>query len=633
MSAWDQFVAALDEHGCTPRGTGDKMEFRCPLPEHDDHHASASATIGSDGRVLALCHPCGKDRTEDILACLGLKWSDLYEADQRTSRNGTGEATEVYLYVAEDGEALFEVGRFEPGFDGKKKSFLQRRPGRSDWKGGIGKTRRVLYRLPRVLAAIEAGEEIYVVEGERDVHALEALGKVATCNPGGAGKGKWRPEYAETLRGADAIVIADRDDVGRAHVKEIAESLKGIAREVKVLEPAAGKDVSDHIAAGLPLDRLVEQGSGPRRRTGDISGDAFALDAPTRIASIWGSGTNVLWAAGEPTMIYGPDGVGKTTLVQQLVLGLVGIGPPRLLTHAITRAEGKVLYLALDRPPQAARSMRRMVTEQDREILRERLHVWRGTAPFDLVQRPESLVEFAHERGASVVVIDSLKDVAPKLSDEDTGTAINRAWQLCVEAGIEALSLHHPRKAQVDNKKPKALADVYGSRWLTAGCGSVVLLWGSAGDPVVELGHLKQPADVVGPLTLLHDSERGTTTVVDDRDVVGIVEAQGGIATVSQVTTALFPKSTQRNDTEKARRKLDAAVRDGTLEKAESAAGEAALYRLTGGGHGRGSRGVTRGGHGEGSRSPVRSRGTGPPVTERHTGGHARRSWAALHRP
>jgi hypothetical protein len=87
---------------------------------------------------------------------------------------------------------------------------------------------------------------------------------------------------------------------------------------------------------------------------------------------------------------------------------------------------------------------------------------------------------------------------------------------------------------------------------------------------------------------------------VDDRDVVGIVEAQGGVATVSQVTTVLFPKSDKRNDTEKARRKLDAAVRDGALEKVESPAGEAALYQLAGGSR----RGVT-GGHGRGSRGRV----------------------------
>ena len=46
-----------------------------------------------------------------------------------------------------------------------------------------------------VIAAVEAGQTIWIAEGEKDVHALEAAGVVATCSPGGAGK--WRDEYAE----------------------------------------------------------------------------------------------------------------------------------------------------------------------------------------------------------------------------------------------------------------------------------------------------------------------------------------------------------------------------------------------------------------------------------------------------
>jgi hypothetical protein len=36
--------------------------------------------------------------------------------------------------------------------------------------------------------------------------------------------------------------------------------------------------------------------------------------------------------------------------------------------------------------------------------------------------------------------------------------------------------------------------------WLTSGAGSVILLNGQPGDPIVSLHHLKQPAAAVGPL-------------------------------------------------------------------------------------------------------------------------------------
>ena len=306
----------------------------------------------------------------------------------------------------------------------------------------------------------------------------------------------------------------------------------------------------------------------PRRSSGFISGAAFTLDAPATIEAVWGKDSDVLWPEGEPALLYAPDGVGKTTVAQQLVCRMIGIGPPELFGFPVKPAD-KVLYLALDRPRQAARSMRRMVSEQHCQKLEERLTVWQGSPPIDVVANPGSLAALAQECGAQRIVTDSLKDLAPKLSDEDTGAAMHRAWQQCVEQGIDVLTLHHPRKAQGDNKRPKTLADVYGSRWFTASCGSVILLWGEAGDPVVQLEHLKQPGDIVGPLTLLHDNHAGTTIVIDGVDVVERVRAAGGDTTPREFASSLFRTADpDRNAIEKARRKLDAAVRDGGLTAA-----------------------------------------------------------------
>jgi hypothetical protein len=41
--------------------------------------------------------------------------------------------------------------------------------------------------------------------------------------------------------------------------------------------------------------------------------------------------------------------------------------------------------------------------------------------------------------------------------------------------------------------------DVYGSTWLTAGTGSVILLHGEPGDPIVSMHHLKKPVAEGGP--------------------------------------------------------------------------------------------------------------------------------------
>lgn len=55
-------------------------------------------------------------------------------------------------------------------------------------------TRQVPYRLPELVAA-PLSSAIYIVEGEKDADRLAALGLVATCNAGGAGKWKSSAVY------------------------------------------------------------------------------------------------------------------------------------------------------------------------------------------------------------------------------------------------------------------------------------------------------------------------------------------------------------------------------------------------------------------------------------------------------
>ena len=244
-------------------------------------------------------------------------------------------------------------------------------------------------------------------------------------------------------------------------------------------------------------------------------GGSWIFEAPEQVPAVWGEGTDVLWSVGEPMTLVGSDGVGKTTLAGQIILRRVGVLTGPLLGLPVTVDERPVLYLALDRPAQAARSLRRMVSEQDRPLLDERLLVWPGPIPFDVgTAPPDTLARFAASLGAGTVVIDSLKDVAGDLADTGVGSAVMRAIQHVTAAGIELLILAHPRKTE-NGRQPRGLDDVYGSRMLTAACGSVVLLTGSPGATTVRLSHLKQPAGVVGPLTVAHDHVHGVSTLAE----------------------------------------------------------------------------------------------------------------------
>ncbi len=168
--------------------------------------------------------------------------------------NPSPRITTTYDYRDEAGTLLFQVVRFEP------KSFRQRRPdasARDGWTWKLDDTRRVLYRLPEVLAVIAAGQPVFVVEGERDCESLTKHGFCATCNPGGASK--WQDDYTTTLRDADVVLIADKDEPGRRHVQLVAGKLHGVAKTLRLVElpdfnGQPVKDAADYFAAGATAE-------------------------------------------------------------------------------------------------------------------------------------------------------------------------------------------------------------------------------------------------------------------------------------------------------------------------------------------------------------------------------------------
>lgn len=85
-------------------------------------------------------------------------------------------------------------------------------------------------------------------------------------------------------------------------------------------------------------------------------------------------------------------------------------------------AEGKILYIAADRPRQIARSLRRMVREDQRAELDDRLVIRKGPLPFNLLREPMKLAAFVQSFGCVEVVIDSLKDIAPGLASDEAGS-------------------------------------------------------------------------------------------------------------------------------------------------------------------------------------------------------------------
>lgn len=248
MTIWD-ILSRLEG----VKSHGDWYEACCPVPEHGDEHASLTVSLGDTG-ILLNCHA---DCTFDaICGALQAHPSELF---YENSRNGTAPRREIaatYDYTDEEGRLLFQAVRYIP------KDFRQRRPGENgDWIWDLKQTRRVLYHLPRLLSAVAKGVTIWIVEGEKDVHALEEMGFAATTNPMGAGKGKWLTTFSDTLAHACVVILPDRDAEGEEHAERIARSLEGTVESVRVIRLPGlpkGGDVSDWIRAGGTKDELVQ---------------------------------------------------------------------------------------------------------------------------------------------------------------------------------------------------------------------------------------------------------------------------------------------------------------------------------------------------------------------------------------
>lgn len=64
-------------------------------------------------------------------------------------------------------------------------------------------------------------------------------------------------------------------------------------------------------------------------------------------------------------MVFGTDGAGKSTLIQQVMLARIGLRSAEVLRFDVAGDDRPVLYLALDRPAQIRQSIARMVDLTD----------------------------------------------------------------------------------------------------------------------------------------------------------------------------------------------------------------------------------------------------------------------------
>lgn len=468
------------------KSTKDGWTALCPA--HDDKNPSLSVKEGDDRRILFHCH-AGCDPAS-VAGALGLTLSDLFVESKINGNRRAIEAT--YEYRDESGNLLFQAIRYAP------KGFSQRRPdGTGGWIGNLEGVRRMLYRLPELLAA-SADETIYLVEGEKDVDRLRAGGLVATCNPMGAGK--WRDEYVKFLRGRRVVIIPDNDQPGRDHAQAEAKSLRGVAASVKYLAlsrlPDHG-DVSDWLAMGGTVETLQAMAAAaPEWTPGADSQNPEADDAKKEICltDIQIEAVDWLWEPRIPrgmlTLLEGIEGEGKSTVLCAIAAAVTcGKGVDGMV---FDKGPGNVLWLSAEDSPGHVLKPRLLAAGADP------LRVFVCGEAFSFDEDGARLVEeMAERRRPDLIVIDPVfayADGDPS-KGEYARRVTNRLKEIAERFNCAIVMVRHVGKSK-GMGDPRA-AGLYSIEWRAA-ARSVLLCGSDPDNPQIKA--LTQSKNNLSPL-------------------------------------------------------------------------------------------------------------------------------------
>lgn len=421
MNAFQKVREALEAHGSKIQDSGpDRFVAQCP--SHNDGRPSLSVRSGDRGALLFCFAGC---ETKQITEDLGLRDRDLFDSSEITYdyRDLSGSLTKTVV----------------------------RKPGK-DWtqRGPRTKGTAPLYRLESVVEAVQAGTPIYLAEGEKDVHHLEAAGAIATCTAGGAGQAK----YADLspLEGAEIRIVPDRDPEGAKYARTLWELLSTLASSVTFWEVPVGKDFSDSFTAGYGLADLQEyvpdfvterEEERPHRR---IVSTRFSDVKPLPVRWLWDRRIPL----GMVTVMAGREGLGKSTfsawIAAQVTRGTLegDVSEPR-----------DVLWVTLEEGLEYELNPRLTAAGADLNRL-HKLDVVTEIGTGDSLKFPadsEELERFAKEHRAALVVFDPIMSSLSQSVDTHKEHSLRSALDLLAvvarNANCSVLALHHMNKSRV----------------------------------------------------------------------------------------------------------------------------------------------------------------------------------------
>lgn len=465
MTAIERVRDALTSRGSRIESDS-RDRFVAQCPSHDDGRPSLSVRQGDRGVLLYCFAGCSQ---KDIAADLGLKTQDLFDSDRLD-----------YRYQDREGRTVRKVTRTPD------KDFPQ--SGKTKWAKGTSP----LYRLPEVLQAVQDGRPVYLTEGEKDAEHLRLFGVTATTTAAGASQ----PHFTDftPLAGAEVRLVPDQDAEGQKYAEKVSALLEAVqAATVTVWKVKAGKDFSDHYAAGFGLEDLEEV----KVRTASDSDYYDREEEPEeteetarRVVLLTASqvrpkAVHWLWEGRLPkgalSLLAGREGLGKSTLcvwlAAQITRGLLpgqSYGTPSAVVWVTT--EDDYAYNVVPRLMAAGADLERV----------HFMHIELPTGgevppvlPLDLAKVEAAM----RPTGASLLVVDPLVSVLDGRLDSHKDHSVRQALdpisKLARESGIAVLGITH-----VGKSKQGDFADrVLGSRGFTGAARSVLALIRDPEDP------------------------------------------------------------------------------------------------------------------------------------------------------
>lgn len=477
MSALDPFESGLDNF---KRVADDSYIASCPNPGHGKGNGDRNPSLSiahRDGKVLVHCQSgC---HVQDVLLAMGLDYPDLFDEPITNER---GHRVAEWVYQMPDGSIYYTVERWQTM---KGKRFVQRVPGH-DRPGFPSGFKPSLYRLPKVLAQAKAGGEVYIVEGEKCVHAAERLGLVATTGPNGANG--WRDYYAKWLKGCSRVtIVIDNDEPGMTWGAGVAACLRGEGITVRTMRVAINDpkaDLYDHVAAGLTEAQLIPVKLNRLRPDGITFSHLIQTDYPPVRWAIPG-----LLPAGL-AILGGPPKARKSIVALNMALGVAHGG---VALRYLRCNQGSVLYLSLDNDTE--RRLKSRAEFMAGDLLTRNLPIEFHT-DFPVgdaaLKACQEWVDDERDSGANplLIVVDTLGKAEPNFEGESGGNAylsststLSKWSKLATDNNIAMLAIHHDRKGGDDDW----LNRFTGSRGITATAQTLMMIEAKRGEPTGTL--------------------------------------------------------------------------------------------------------------------------------------------------